>query len=115
MTDHEKVLRDYAGWLRQWALVSDSNIQMLNELAAADAIDAVLAEIAEASRIAGEAVETDPSLRSLACVSALATYAQMLEQEVAQLRRAMEGCDDCEEALAVELANATHLGEKKGL
>ena len=48
---------------------------------------ALRAKLAEAIRIAGEAIGTDPSLRSVACVQVLADRAERLSQQVEELTR----------------------------
>jgi hypothetical protein len=56
-----------------------------DEAAVLAELAALRAQIGEAVRIAGEAIGTDPSLRSVACVQVLADRAERLSQQVEEL------------------------------
>ena len=65
-------------------------VMAAQELVVADDIRAALGEIEECHRIAGEAIGTDPSLRSSACVSALAVHCEWLRERAERAESAMD-------------------------
>ena len=65
-------------------------------------LETLRAQLARAIMVAGEALGTDPSLRSMACVEALAAHVETLRTQVEELTRGVNELQDTNRDLLIQ-------------